>query len=107
MSLLENAAVDSEDGCLLSLKVIPRSSRNQIVGVEQGVFKLKLQAPPVEGAANEAVLEFLSERLGCAKSSLTLASGHQSRHKRVKVKGMKAVEALELLNRNIKGKPNG
>jgi len=96
--------VDNETGCLVSLKVIPRASRNQIVGIVQGAFKLKLQAPPVDGAANEAVLEFLSEVLRRPKSSLALVAGHQSRHKRVSVLGITAAETMELLNLNAKGK---
>lgn len=94
---MENPVVDAEGGCLLSLKVIPRSSRNQVVGIEQGVFKLKLQAPPVEGAANEAVLEFLAKVFRKPKSSLALVSGHQSRYKRVKILEMRASEVIDIL----------
>ena len=86
------------------LKVIPRSSRNQVVGVGQGACKVKLKAPPVEGAANEALLEFLAECLNQTKSSLRLVSGHQSRHKRVRIFGMKGTEVLEKLNQFVKGK---
>lgn len=99
--------VDFDEGCLLSIKVIPRSSRNQIMGVEQGELKIKLQAPPVEGAANEAVLEFLSKCLKKSKSSLTLVSGHQSRHKRVKIQGVKAVDVWNVFNQMIPRSENG
>lgn len=104
---MEKAAADFKGGCLISLKVIPRSSRDQIVGTEQGALKLKLQAPPVEGAANEAVLEFFSKCLRRPKSTLKLVAGHRSRHKRLMIQGMKASEVLGLLNQNVKGKSNG
>jgi len=104
---LERATIDSEDGCLLSLKVIPKSSRNHIVSVEQGVVKLKLQAPPFEGVANEAVLWFLSKSLKRPKSSLTLVTGHHSRYKQVKIQGMKSGDVLEILNSIVKGNENG
>lgn len=94
--------VDVEGGCLLSLKVVPRSSQNQIVGMEQGVLKIKLQAPPVEGAANEAVLKFLAKCLRKPKSTLTLVSGFQSRNKRVKIPGMKSTEVWDALNQTMK-----
>lgn len=96
--------VETAEGCLLSLKVVPRSSRNQIVGVEQGVLKVKLLAPPVEGAANEALLEFLAKILKRPKTYLVLVSGFQSRNKKAKITGMKAAEILDILNQTTKGK---
>ncbi len=86
-------------GCRFSVKVTPRSSRNQVVGVENGVLKLKVQAPPVEGAANEAVLVTLAKWLDRSKSSIVILSGEQGRNKRVWVKGLTKVELLEALKK--------
>jgi uncharacterized protein len=96
--------VDTDGGCLLSIKVIPRSSRDQVLGIEHGELKIKLNAPPVDGAANEALLEFLAECLKKSSGSLYLASGQKSRHKRVKISGMKGVEVLKKLDQFIKGR---
>ena len=100
MNGLDHAiVVETEGGCIVSLKVIPRSSKNQIVGEEQGSLKIKLRAPPVEGAANEALLKFLAKIFKIPKNSLSLMSGHQSKHKKVKIQGLKALEVLEVLQK--------
>ena len=70
-----------------AVRVAPRSSRNQIVGVEGGALKIKLTAPPVEGAANAALIDFLAGQLGARKSDVRIESGETSRRKRVSVSG--------------------
>jgi uncharacterized protein (TIGR00251 family) len=71
-----------------AVHVVPRSSRNQIVGVEGGALKIKLTAPPVEGAANAALIEFLAEWLGIRRNGVSIVSGDKARRKRVRVAGM-------------------
>jgi uncharacterized protein len=71
-----------------AVRVVPRSSRNQIVGVEGGALKIKLTAPPVEGAANAALIEFLAEWLGIRRNGVSIVSGDKARRKRVRVAGM-------------------
>jgi uncharacterized protein (TIGR00251 family) len=88
---------EANGSCSISLKVIPNSSGNQIAGVEGGELKIKIQAPPVEGAANEAVVEFLARLLKRPKSAFELFKGVQSRHKVIKIKGAKRAEILEAL----------
>ena len=63
-----------EDGgsCTLLLKVVPRSAQNKIVGVENGLLKLRIQAPPAEGAANDVVIRFLSDCLGRARTTIEM-----------------------------------
>ena len=101
LNAVDTGLVEDGDACLLSIKVVPRSSRNQIVGFEQGVLKIKVQAPPVEGAANEAVLELLSKQLKRPKSSLEVAAGISSRHKKIRLTGIKAQGCRELLNQPV------
>ncbi len=81
------------DGVLLIVRVLPRASRNQVVGVEQGAIKIKLTAPPVEGAANAALIEFVAEWLDVRKSAVSIVSGERARHKRMQVAGL-SVEAV-------------
>jgi len=88
---------EADGGCSISLKVIPKSSRNQVAGVEGGVLKIKIQAPPVEGAANEAVIKFLSGLFHQPKSSILVIKGQQSRHKVIRIKGAQVKEILESL----------
>ena len=66
---------------VLKVRVNPRSSRNEVVGWRDDVLAVKLTAPPVEGAANKACIEFLADELRVKKSQVTLVSGAASRDK--------------------------
>jgi uncharacterized protein len=70
------------------VKVIPKSSRNQIVGREGDVFKVKLTAPPVEGMANDALIGLLSKNLGIPKKHIAIKSGKKSRLKALRIYGL-------------------
>ena len=71
----------------LAVRVLPRSSRNSIEW-EQETLKVRLTAPPVDGAANEALIALLAERLGLPKRSISIVSGATSRQKIVEIVGM-------------------
>ena len=75
--------IKGKAGTLLSLYVQPGASRTVIKGIYQDRLKLSVQAPPVEGAANTAVIEFLSKALAIAKNKIHLVSGETSRMKNV------------------------
>jgi len=82
-------SITEADGSVtFSVRVVPRSSRNQIVGVEGGALKIKLTAPPVEGAANAALIEFIAEWLGVRRSAVSIISGDKARNKLVRVSGV-------------------
>jgi len=81
----------------IKVRVGPRSSRNQIIGVEDGIFKIKLTAPPVDGKANKALREFLAKRLGLARGSVEIISGERSRQKLVRIHGLTLEEVDVLL----------
>ncbi len=67
------------------LKVIPRSSKNEVIPIDAQTLKVKLTAPPVDGKANEALIKILADHFDLPKSSITLLSGTHSRHKRVEI----------------------
>lgn len=70
---------------LLNIRVLPRSSRNEIVGqMADGTLKVKLTAPPVDGKANEALIELLSEEYHVSKSKITIVKGLTSKNKTIK-----------------------
>jgi len=77
----------------LAVRVLPRSSRNSIEW-EQETLKVRLTAPPVDGAANEALIALLAERLGLPKRSISIVSGVTGRQKIVEIVGM-AEEEVE------------
>jgi uncharacterized protein len=76
-----------EGGVELDVRVSPRASRDAILGVHAGALKIALTAPPVEGAANEALVTFLAERLGLAKRAIVIRRGDHSKTKTVFVRG--------------------
>jgi uncharacterized protein len=80
-------------GVFIAVKVVPRASKTEIGEVVGDELKIKVTAPPVDSAANEALLTLLADRLETSRSSLQLARGKTSRHKVVFVAGMSIVEA--------------
>ncbi len=85
------------DGTLLSVKLQPRASANQIVGPAGAELKIKVTAPPVDAAANQALLELLAEKLDCARNRVELVRGHKSRHKVIKLHGFTPEALLQKL----------
>ena len=85
------------DGVYLSLKVQPRASKNEIGEVAGNELKIKVTAPPVDSAANEAVIRLLAEALDCPRNALQLVRGAASRHKQVRVVGIAVGEVARRL----------
>ena len=85
------------DGVYLSLKVQPRASKNEIGEVAGNELKVKVTAPPVDSAANEAVLRLLAEALDCPRKAVQLVRGATTRHKQVRVVGMAVEEVARRL----------
>jgi uncharacterized protein (TIGR00251 family) len=83
---------DTATGVTLAVRVQPRAKRNAIVGKVGEALKLALTAPPVDGRANAACIEFLANLLKVPRSSVTIASGETSRNKIIHVAGMTADE---------------
>ena len=88
----------------LSLKVVPGSSRDEIVGWLGDSLKVKVTSPPEKGRANEAVVALLAERLGIDASSITVVSGHGSPAKVVAVDGMDVAALRAAFPREKPGK---
>ena len=79
---------ETAKGVSFSIKVHPRARKNAITGVVGDALKLALTAPPVEGRANQAVIEFFAELFAIPRSSVTIASGETSRNKVVRISGL-------------------
>ena len=78
---------DDGDALVFEVRVAPRASRNRIVGVQDGALKVALTAPPVEGAANEALRKMLAKAFGVSKSSVEIVRGDRARTKLLRVQG--------------------
>ncbi len=81
--------------------VVPRASKNSVVGAEGDVVKIRLTAPPVEGKANDALVKFLSSLLNVPRSSVEIIAGHSARHKTIGIRGVSAAQVAQAL---VKGK---
>jgi len=87
----------TDAGLTLRVRVQPRASRDALSGERDGALVVRLTAPPVEGAANEALARFLGKALGVAPSAVRVVSGATGRNKVVSVAGLDAATARERL----------
>jgi uncharacterized protein (TIGR00251 family) len=88
MTDTELNANETKAGIVFRLHVQPRAKRCEVAGVHDGALKVKVTAPPVEDAANRAVIEFLSRSLGVSKASLQILAGGKSRDKVLQISGL-------------------
>ena len=84
-------------GLVLELLVQPRASRTRVAGEHGGRLKIQLAAPPVDGEANQALIEFLARALGVRKAEVTIQRGETGRRKTVRVVGVTAAQAVAAL----------
>ena len=85
------------DGVLLAVKLQPRAAANAIGEPLGGELRIRVTAPPVDAAANEALVRLLAEFLDCPRGRVELVRGHTSRHKVVKLHGFVAASVREKL----------
>jgi uncharacterized protein (TIGR00251 family) len=91
------AIQNSPTGATFAVKVHPRAKKNGITGEAGDVLKLSLTAPPVDGKANQACMDFFAKLLEVSRSSVTIAAGQTSRNKVVRVAGLSAEEVRRRL----------
>jgi uncharacterized protein (TIGR00251 family) len=83
---------ESADAVTFAVKVHPRAKKNAVTGELGDALKVALTAPPIDGRANEACIEFFAKLLKVPRSSVTIASGQSSRNKVIRVSGLSAEE---------------
>lgn len=84
-------------GCVLSVRLQPRASKNEYTGVHREALRVRVTAPPVEGRANAALCFFLADLLAVAPARVRVLSGRTGRRKQVLVEGLGADEARRRL----------
>ena len=87
----------SHDGVTFAVKIHPRAKKNAITGEVGDALKLSITAPPVDGKANEACIDFFAKLLKVARSSVTIAAGQSSRNKVIRVAGLTAQQVRECI----------
>lgn len=88
---------DTGGGVAFAVRVVPRAQKNAIQGELGDALKVRLCAPPVDGAANAALVEFLADKAGVPRSRVRIVSGATGRNKRVEIAGLAAAEAEKRL----------
>lgn len=88
---------EKDGGVIISVRVQPRSSKDEIAGEMDGALKVRLRAPAVEDRANEALVEFLAQLLKRPRSAVRILSGERSRTKRLEISGVTRQQILGLL----------
>ena len=92
------AVYGSPNTATFAVRVHPRAKKNAITGEAGDALKLSLTAPPIDGKANQACIEFFAKLLKLPRSSVTIAAGLTSRNKVIRVAGMSAEQVRQLLN---------
>lgn len=88
---------ETGNGVVVSIHAAPKSSRNEVQGLHGSALKVRLRAPPVEGKANQALIEFLASSFGIPAGHVSVVSGHSCRQKRVAIHGVTAIAARQTL----------
>ena len=89
---------ETAGGTLLSVKLQPRAAKNEIGEPLGNELKIKVTAPPVDAAANQALVEFLADKLDCSRGKVELIRGQTSRHKTILIHGFTPEEVLAKLS---------
>ena len=87
----------TSDGIAFAIKLHPRAKKNALTGEIGGALKIAVTAPPVEGRANDACIEFLADTLKVPRASITIVSGATSRTKVIRIAGLSEEELQERL----------
>ena len=81
----------------LTIQVHPNAKRNEVLGFEDGILRLKIAAPPIEGKANKELVSFLGKTLGIRKSGVTIDRGQTSKVKIVTIEGLDRNQIYEMI----------
>lgn len=88
---------DKDGGVTFAVRVQPRASRSGVAGELDGALKIRLAAPPVDGEANEELLRVLAKLFDMPRAQIVIASGQTSKNKLIRIAGMSADKAGEIL----------
>lgn len=92
---------EKDDAIVFNVRVVPRASKSEIVGEHDGALKVRIAAPPVDGAANDELVKLLAKSFHVAKSAAAIISGHSSKLKQVKITGAGPEKIAPILQAKI------
>ncbi len=79
---------ETDGDLILSVRIVPRAAKSEIVGEHGGALKIRIAAPPIDGAANAELVKILSKTFGVSKSRIEILSGQTSKTKQIKICGI-------------------
>ena len=86
-----------DNAITIEVRVVPRASRSEIVGVHDGALKVRIASPPVDGAANAELIKLFSKKFGVSKSDIIIVGGETSKSKRIKITNLSQSEYEEYI----------
>ncbi|MEP7076991.1 MAG: DUF167 domain-containing protein [Acidobacteriota bacterium] len=89
--------VEKQGFIQITIRVVPRAARSEIVGEHDGMLKVRIASPPVDGAANAEVVKLLAKKFGVPKGAVAIVSGQTSKTKQIRIAGVTAAAARKLL----------
>jgi uncharacterized protein (TIGR00251 family) len=84
-----NAIRPHPDGCILAVRAVPNAAHSALIGVAEDALRIRINAPPVDGKANRAIVEFLAEALSVRRRDVEVVRGATGRNKQILVRGLK------------------
>ena len=93
---------ETEEGVTFAIRVLPRSSKCELAGLQGDALKIRITAPPVEGRANEECIRFLASLFNVKKVRIAIEAGHKSKNKRVSIAGLTSVDVHAALPEDLK-----
>jgi uncharacterized protein (TIGR00251 family) len=88
---------EADGSVTFDVRIVPRSSRSEIVGEHDGALKVRIASPPVDGAANAELIKLLAKKFGVAKSDVEIISGETSKSKRIKIANLSQLRFEEVI----------
>ena len=95
--MIREMTMSNTNAVVINVRVIPRAGRSGVAGTRDGAWLVRLHAPPVEGAANEELIDVMAKALAVPKRAVAIASGERSRQKSVRVSGIDSATAAARL----------
>lgn len=92
---------ENAKGVSFKVRLQPRASKNEIMGLQEDALKIRLTSPPVEGEANQACIEFFAELFNKAKSAVVITGGHKCRNKTLEIQGINKTDFLSVLEKYL------
>ena len=90
--------VEKGGSVILSVRVVPRASKSEIIGEHDGALKVRIASPPVDGAANAELIKLFAKQFGVSKSNIEIIGGQTSKSKQIRISGLTAAQFDAVLN---------